>query len=707
MSLNPYFSKMADLASVRVQRFRALMVTLTLAGLVMCQTAWGLSSSASPNFAVVQASDSSQPQTPPADLTNASIEDLMNMEVTSVSKKEQKISRTPAAVFVITGEDIRHSGATNIPDVLRMVPGLDVAQINANTWAIAARGLNGEFSNELLVLLDGRNVYTPTFGGVFWDVLDVPLEDIERIEVIRGPGGLIWGANAVNGVINIITKKASETKGGIVSTGGGNLDQGFGTVQFGGSAGSTTSYRIYSKYLNQDQSPSVSGQSGGDGWHLLDTGFRTDSALSGKDTLSVQGGMYTGREGDPSTTLPSVTTPGLVDFELAVNLSGGFLQGVWNHTFSDRADTTLRVSYDTYTRSDQLGETRRLGDIEFRNHLMWGNRQDLIWGLQYTNTVSDSHGDLFVSLNPNHQELQEFSAFVQDEIAIVPDRAYLTVGTRLLNSYYGSWNLLPTARITYALNTRNMIWAAVSRAIRTPAAIDTSVRLDFAGFPGPAGMPILIAELGNPYVQSGDLLAYEFGYRATINDRLSVDLAAFYNDYTHLETLEPAPPFFEAAPAPPHLVVPTTYENLEFAHAQGAEIFANWKINGRWTISPGYAVERLHAATLAGSQDTTTPLEDQGSAPDVQAQVRSHFQISKALDWNTSAYFVDRVLLNNIPAYTRVDSGVTWRCKEGLSLSFVGQNLLRDQHLEFIDPTGASRSTEIKRSAYAKLTWQF
>jgi iron complex outermembrane recepter protein len=707
MSPNSHFLKLADKAPVHTRRLELLAVGFAFIALVPCQTASGSSSWSAPNSKLIQPSDDSQPQTPPVDLTKASIEDLMNMEVTTVSKKEEKISRIPAAIFVVTSEDIRRSGANNIPDVLRMVPGLDVAQMNANTWAISARGLNGEFSNELLVLLDGRNVYTPTFGGVFWDVLDVPLEDIQRIEVIRGPRGLIWGANAVNGVINIITKKAGETKDAMISSGGGNVDQGFGTLQYGGSAGNTTDYRIYSKYLNQDHAPSVSGQNGGDGWHLLDSGFRTDSALSAKDTLSVEGGMYAGREGDPSTTLPSIASPGPVDVELTVNLSGGFLQGVWNHTFSDRADSTLRVSYDTYTRNDQLGETRRLGDIEFRNHLLWGSRQDLIWGLEYSNTLSDSHGDSFVSLNPNHQELQEFSAFVQDEIAVVPDRAYLTVGTRLIDSYYSGWGLMPTARTTYELNTRNMVWAAVSRALRTPDAIDTSVRLDFAGIPGPGGTPVLVAEIGNPHVQSEALLAYECGYRATISDKLSIDLAAFYNDYTHQETLEPAPPFFETVPAPPHLVIPSTYENLEVAHGQGAEVFANWNINDRWTISSGYAVERLHAETLPGSQDATTPLEDQGSTPDVQAQLRSHLQVFKTLEWDVSTYFVDRVALNNIPSYTRVDTGLSWRCKKELSLSLVGQNLLRDHHLEFIDPTGASRSTEIKRSAYAKLTWQF
>ena len=229
-----------------------------------------------------------RPQQMPADLTKVSIEDLMSVKVTSVSKKEEELSRTASAIFVITQEDIRRSGATNIPDLLRMVPGMNVAQINANTWAIAGRGLNGEFANELLVMVDGRAVYTPTTGGVFWDVLDIPLEDIERIEVIRGPGGSVWGANAVNGVINILTKKASETKGAMLVTGGGNLDQGFGTAQYGGSVGKNFDYRVYTKYLNQDHMPGLTGEDGGDGWHMLRGGFRADGALSAKDSLTIQ-----------------------------------------------------------------------------------------------------------------------------------------------------------------------------------------------------------------------------------------------------------------------------------------------------------------------------------------------------------------------------------------------------------------------------------
>jgi iron complex outermembrane receptor protein len=650
------------------------------------------------------------PQTTPSlpkDLTSTSIEDLMNMEVTSASKKEQKLSQVAAAIFVITQEDIRSSGALNIPDLLRMVPGMNVAQINANTWAIAARGLNGEFANELLVMVDGRAVYTPTTGGVFWDVLDFPLEDIERIEVIRGPGGSVWGANAVNGVINILLKKASETKGAMLVAGGGNLDQGFGTAQYGGSVGKSFDYRIYSQYLNQDHMPSLTGQDGGDGWHMLRGGFRADGTLSSKDSLMLQGDMYTGNENNTTKTLPSITSPSLIDTDIPVALSGGFIQSIWNHTFSARSETTLMISYADYERDDQLREGRETVNIDFQHHISWGRRQDFVWGVGYWYSDSHSDGDLFVSLNPSSLGSDSFNSFVQDEITLIPNRFLLTVGTKLEHNYYTGFALMPSARATYELDPHNMMWAAVSRVERTPDATDASIRLDVAGFPGPGGTPVLVSVLGNPQIKNEGLIAYEFGYRTTVGKRFSLDLAAFYNDYSNQESTEPSTPFFEAAPAPAHLVLPSTYENLIYGETHGVEIAANWKITDRWTLSPGYDFERIHMHTSPSSQDTQTVTETEGSAPHVQAQLRSHVELSQKWAWDASAYFVDRLIAQNVPSYTRLDTGLSWRWKEGLSLSLVGQNLLRDHHVEFIDSTGASRSTEIKRSAYAKITWQF
>lgn len=641
------------------------------------------------------------------DLIDRSLEDLMDIKVTSVSKTEQTLSRTAAAVFVISGEEIRRSGATNIPDLLRMVPGVDVAQIDANTWAITARGLNGRYSNELLVMIDGRNVYTPTFGGVLWDTLDLPLEDIERIEIIRGPGGTIWGVNAVNGVINIITRKASETDGGLVVAGGGNLDQGFGTVQYGGGLGKNTDYRVFGKYLNQDHMPGPSGSDGADGWNLLRGGFRTDSQLSANNTLMVQGDLYTGEESVPTSLLPSVTSPQLQNADIISPLAGGFVQSSWKHVVSAQSDTTLQISFDRYKRNDLLDEERSTFTIDFQHHLALGSRQDIVWGAGYTFTDSRTSGQLTASLNPPNLSMQLPSAFFQDEVALIPNKLYLTVGTKLDHNLYTGLNWMPSARVAWSPSARHMFWATSSKADRIPSETDTAVRANIGGFPGPGGTPILLAFVGNPDFKNEELVAYEAGYRVTLSSQLSIDLATYYNDYSSQQTTEPSTPFFESTPAPAHEVLPVTYKNLMHGEADGFEMSVNWKAISRWTLSPGYAFETLHMHLDPSSKDTSSVSAAEGSSPANSAQLRSHLDLRHGLGWDTSAYFVDRLASGGVPSYTRLDTGLFIHCTEGLSLRVMGQNLLQDRHLEFVDTTGTTRSTLIKRSAYAKLTWQF
>lgn len=647
------------------------------------------------------------PQAKSVNLTDLSLEDLMNTKVTSVSKTEQKMSRTASAIFVITAADIGRSGATNIPDLLRMVPGVDVAQINANTWAISVRGLNGRFSNELLVMVDGRIVYTPTFGGVLWDTLDIPLEDIESIEVIRGPGGAVWGGNAVNGVVNIITKKAGETQGGMLVAGGGNLNQGFGTAQYGGSLGKNTSYRVFTKYYNQDHQPAPEGMVGFDGWHLLRGGFRMDTRLSEKDNLTVQGDVYSGKENSPSTFLPSVTSPSLQNIDSKVPLSGGFLSSTWDHAVSARSDTRLQVSFDRYKRDDRLTEERNTFTIDFQHHFLWGSRQDIVWGGGYRYSESDTHGNLTASFTPPDLGLQLFSTFFQDEVALVPSKLYVTLGTKLEHNFYTGFTWMPGVRVSWTPTTRHMVWAAISRAERTPAESDTSVRANVGGFSGPGGTPVLLAFVGNPAFKNEGSTEYELGYRIAPSTRFSVDFATYYSDYDHQSTDEPAAPFFEAAPSPPHLVLPFTFLNLGYGEAHGFEVAANWKVTNRWMLSPGYAFEQIHMHGKASSQDTTSAPGAEGSSPVHSAQLRSHVGLRHGVSWDASAYFVERLKTAGAPSYTRLDTGLTWRWTEAISMSLVGQNLAQDRHLEFVDDTGSVRSTLVKRSAYAKVTWQF
>lgn len=643
------------------------------------------------------------PQAPSEDLTQVSIENLMNLEVTSVSKKEQKLAQVAAAIFVVTQEDIRHSGATNIPDLLRMVPGLDVAQINANTWAISARGFNSEFANKLLVLIDGRTVYTPLVGGANWDTFDVPLEDIERIEVIRGPGGTIWGANAVNGVINVITKKTEDTLGGLLSSGGGSAAEEFGTVQYGGKITEHTSYRIFTKYLNDDHFPDLNGQNGKDGWHLLHGGFREDTKISAKDSLTTEGDLYTGSEG-ASIVHSILNPPENVIVERLAALSGGSVLGKWNHIFSNGADTTLQFYFDNYTRSGpQARETRNTYDFEFQNHLAWGNRQDVIWGFGCRHNSDQTVGTVDQGFVPADWDGDLFNAFVQDQITIQPDRVFLSIGTKLENSYFTGFDLEPSIRVAWTPSKRHTFWAAISRAGRTPARRDNGLQAALAALPGPT--EVLLE--GNPNFKSEHVVAYELGYRAQPSPRLSLGVTAFINTYTHLESIEPLPPFTNPNFNPPVLVIPMQLSNRMKGTTYGLEIYGNWKINRLWSLSPGYSFLHMGLRLDPTSLDGVSVADAEGSNPGNQAQLRSHVELSHGLSWDANAYFVGRLTAQAVPSYTRVDTQLAWRISERVTLSAVGQNLLKDHHVEFNDMFQAVNSSQVKRSAYAKLTLGF
>lgn len=646
-------------------------------------------------------------QAPPQDLTKSSLEDLMNIEVTSVSKKEEKLSRTAAAVFVITQEDIQHSGAMNIPDLLRMAPGVDVAQIDANKWAISIRGFNGLYSDDLLVLFDGRSVYTQTFGGVYWDTADLPLGDIDRIEVIRGPGGAVWGANAVNGVINIISKKASATQGGMVAAGGGSREPEFGTLQYGGGVGQSTDYRVFAKYFNQDESPGLTGPHGADGWHSLRAGFRVDSSVSARDRLTVEGDIYDGREGITEPALASVTAPAPQQLNVEANTSGGFLQGVWDHSYSGRSDSSLQFSYDRYKRDGLVQETRGTFDLTFQHHIAMRARHDVVWGLEARTSGLHSDGSLYASFEPADNRSDLFGAFLQDEIALAADRVYLTLGTKLEHNRYSGFSVMPSARLAWTPAESQTLWAAMSRAASTPSDTDVSIRVNAAGFPGPGGTPALASFIGNPSFMDENLLAVEAGYRTALGKHLLIDLAAYYDFYTNQQTVEPGAAFYETTPAPPHFVFPRTYGNLMNGEAHGLEIFADWRVSNRWSLSPGYGFEQVHMHLDPGSQDTLSVGDSQGSAPANSAQLRSHFTLPRRVSWDASAYFVGKIADPDVSSDTRLDTGLSWQAQERLSFTLVGQNLLRDRHLEYVDGGLSVASTLVKRSIYAKVTWTF
>jgi iron complex outermembrane receptor protein len=648
-------------------------------------------------------------QTP--DLTQKSLEDLMNIEVTSVSKKEQKTSQAAAAIFVISHEDIVHSGALNIPDLLRMVPGLDVAQIDAGKWAISARGFNGQYSNKLLVLIDGRTVYSPIFAGVFWDSQNVPLDSIARIEVIRGPGAAIWGSNAVNGVINIITQSAGDTQGGYIGAGAGNASTGPETIRYGGKARNLGAYRASAEGFHLNALPTLAGLDGHDDWRLVHGGFRTDTTISAKDSLTTEGEIYQGNAGEIAFFPVSLLPPENATAALRDRYSGGNLLTRWNRTFSPGSETSLQVYFDRTARSDS---TYNLGqntfDIDFQDHILWGARQDIVWGFGYRLSSDEMSPTFRISVTPASRRTQLFSSFVQDEITVRPDRFYLSLGARLEHNDYTGFDLQPTARMVWTPDSKNSVWGAVSSADRTPARTDTDFRVNFEVLPGSpetGNLPMLVSLFGNPNQKNEQLTAFETGYRTALTSRFSLDSTVFYNHYHDLVSVEPGATRIETNPAPVHLLIPESFGNGLFGETHGIEAFADWKMASFWTLSPGYTFFSMHLHPFAGSQDVTSAPGTEGGTPDHQAQLRSSVILPRNLQWNASAYFVNRLPAQSIPSYTRLDTGLTWHAGERVSLSVVGQNLLRDLHPEYSGPDSTVQSGLMRRAAFAKITWSF
>jgi iron complex outermembrane receptor protein len=639
------------------------------------------------------------------DLTDASLEDLMNMEVTSVSKKEQKLSKTGAAVFVITQEDIRRSGANNIPDLLRMVPGADVAQIDANKWAISLRGFNDRYADKVLVLIDGRSVYTPSFSGVYWDQQDVPLDNIERIEVIRGPGGTVWGANAMNGVINIITKSAKATQGGLLSAGSGSEDIARGMAQYGGRIGQNGAYRVFGEGFKIASSESPNGQEAADGWRMAHGGFRTDWDLSPRDTLMVQGDVYQTGESQTITSLIASALPVPRTFNEQFNANGADVVARWNRTLANGASLSLQMYYDRSDRREQGGgDTLNTVDFDFQHHLTVGSRHDVVWGAGYRvvkDSITAGYATTFVPLD---QTASLFSTFVQDEIRLT-NAVWLTVGSKFEHNAYTGFEYEPSARLVWTPTDRQAFWLSASRAIRQPDRADFGLRSEAATFPLPGGAFGVVELLGNSNTKAEQLHDYEAGYRAQVSKRLSLDIASYASFYRRLLTNEPGAPFFTAAPTP-LLISPLYFDNRAHAFSYGVEVFANWNVTPRWRISPGYGAIHMEVNPDPDSGDTNVAMIP-GNTPAQQFQIRSFLNLTRRLDWDISLFRTGA--LNGAaptPGYTRLDTRLGWRLAESVDLSVGGQNLLLGTHAEFHDQNGLNHIL-LERRFVAKITWRF
>jgi iron complex outermembrane recepter protein len=646
---------------------------------------------------------------PPVDLTGTSLEDLMNIQVTSVSKKEQSLSKAAGSIYVITQDDIRHSGATNVPDLLRMVPGVDVARINANTWAISIRGFNNRYSAKVLVLVDGRSVYTPSNSGVYWDQQTMPLENIDRIEVIRGAGGTVWGANAMNGVINIITKSAKDTRGGLVSAEVGSQDHAQGLAQYGGAAGANGSYRIYGDYTMNGNSPSIAGSPAVDDGHSSQMGFRSDWNLSSRDTLTVEGDALGTSAGQTITTLFANQLPDYHILNEQVQVSSENVLGRWSHTFSDGSEATVQTYYDRFRRVDQALDIETTGNVDFQYHFHVGSRNDIVTGIGYRVTDLNYTNGYEISFGAGHRRDNLFSSFIQDEIRL-SNSVSLTMGVKLEHNAYTGYEYEPSVQFVWSPSSRQTVWASVSRAIQQPSWLYAEAQLDSAVVPLPGGNFGLVQINGNPLGEAPIVFDYELGYRAELSKRLTFDTSIFLGDYDRLETIDAQTPFFSVNPAPPHLVLPSVYGNLGAARNYGAEVSAHWSVASWWRISPGFSFLQMdlfldHGATSATFVDAS------GNSPKYQAQLRSNIKLPHHVDWDTSVYYVGSLGIGSVSttpvaAYTRVDTRIGWHVGEFVDIGITGQNLLTPRHIEFFDGLQVT-PMEAARAIVAKITWHF
>jgi iron complex outermembrane receptor protein len=607
-------------------------------------------------------------------LKSLTVEQLMDVEVTSVSKSPEKLSEAASAIQVVTSADIQQSAATSLPEALRLASNLEVAQIDSRQWAITARGFNNVFADKMLVLIDGRTVYTPLYAGVYWDVQDTMLEDLDRIEVISGPGATQWGANAVNGVINITTKSAEDTQGGLFVAEAGSSLLYSGEARYGGELAPGVYYRIYGKYSDRGDSDLPNGdQSANDAWHMGQGGFRLDWDAAQGNHVTVQGDTYDG----------AVTTGGLSD----VRMNGANLLTRWSHPLAENSDFQLQIYYDRTFRQipDSFGETLDTYDVDFEYRLPVGRANDLSLGTGYRlqqDNITNTPSQAFL---PPHIGLNSFNLFGQDKIALIPDRLHLTVGTKLEHVYFAGWELEPSGRLAWTPDNLQTIWTAVSRAVRTPSRIDTDLY-------SPATPPYRLA--GGPDVSSEELVAYELGYRIQVTPQLAFSLASYYNDYNDLRGLQPLDP-----PAAYPVQISSGLEG----YSTGAELTADWRLTGWWRLHAGYTEMRVHSQPQPGSLDRSSS-RSIASDPNHQASLRSLWNLTADWDVDATARYVAPIAYQDVPGYTELDLRLAWRFARGWEVSLNGQNLLQKDHAEFNLPNSRR---DIPRSVYGKTSWHY
>lgn len=646
-------------------------------------------------------SSSSESENP---LKQLSLEQLGNVEVTTVSKSPSEVWKTAAAVYVITQDDIQRSGAATIPDALRLAPGVEVAQIDSSRWSIGIRGFGSRLTRDVLVLIDGRTVYTTLLAGTYWEVQNVLLADVDRIEIVRGPGGTIWGPNAVNGVINIITKTSQDTAGTLVSVGGGNVDQGFFNARFGGTNGHNLHYRVYAMGFDRGPEFHLGGQNY-DRWRAAQGGFRADWAESARDSFTFQGDIYDEGAGE-SVSAISYTPPYSQTLNGTSRLSGGNILARWNRIFGEGKDVQLQAYYDRTNRHElNFEDLRDTFDVDFLNRFRLPGRQQISWGLGAR--ASRGSNPVIVSgltFQPGTRTDWLGTAFLQDDVDLVSDRLLLSLGSKFVRTNFTGLELEPSARLIWTPTDKKSIWAAFNHSVRTPS--DGERDFFLSGYLGMnQGLPYFARFNANRNFRSEQLNGYELGYRQLMVSTLYLDLALFYNHYSDLFSEDvTGPTFLETDPPPTHYLLPAQFGNGLLGTTRGIEVSPEWKPTSHWRLRASYSFLQMELQKSRTSLDIGSAPIIEGSSPRHQVSAQSEFDFAKRFSVDLTYRFVSALPRESIQSYSTADAHFGWQLTDRLQLSVVGQNLMQPHHAESAgDPLGI---VEIKRGVYGQVTWK-
>lgn len=619
--------------------------------------------------------------------------------VSTVQRKSSTVGKTPAAVFVITNEMIRRSGARTIPETLRMAPGVQVARIDGSKWSVSIRGFNSRFANKLLVQIDGRTVYQPLFGGVFWDVQNVLLEDVERIEVIRGPGATVWSDNAVNGVINIVTKSAKQTQGTFIEAGAGNVQGGFASVRHGQQLGPNKYIRSYARWFETNDLISPTNH---DDYRNMQIGSRLDWGDGDRNSYTLQGDYYQGSAGSANRFASPALAGRLSIFDEVT--TGGNLLYRWNHTESEDSDWQLQAYYDGTTRSfapERFYYERHTFDIDFQKRFKAGDRHEFIYGGGFRSTWDRSQGQpFFTTLDPLDDEFINLNIFVQDTVTLSKDKWYWTIGTKLSDNDFTGFEVQPSTRLLYTPDERTSIWGSLSGAVRTASRLSRDGRITLparlVNTPfGPA--PVFPIVNGRTDLQAENVTALELGARRQPVSYFSWDATMFYNDYHDLIGIGPpgAPGF-----GPEGLIVGQSFVNSGSAQTFGFELATTLKVNQRWDLRSAYTFLKLNINDTALSQN--------GDSPRNQIHIQSSHQLRDNLQADITWRYVDSLSDQQVGSYNELDVRMGWQVSQSTELYLVGQNLLNPSHREFgNDAFAGTRSVRIPRSIYGGIALRY